>query len=93
MCIYFLAPPLYIIHLTLDQPLCINSVYVYIVKFRTLYMVLQFMSAHLLRAFFFANLLQVTIIYVASVRPSVCMEQLGYHWTYFYEILYFNIFF
>jgi len=56
-------------------------------------MVLQFMSAHLLRAFFFANLLQVTIIYVASVRPSVCMEQLGYHWTYFYEILYFNIFF
>jgi len=27
-----------------------------------------------------------------SVRPSGRMEQLGSHWMYFYEILYFRIF-
>jgi len=27
-----------------------------------------------------------------SVRPSGCMEQLGYHWTDFREILFFSIF-
>jgi hypothetical protein len=34
----------------------------------------------------FAKLRKATISFVMSVRPSVHMEQLGSHWTYFHEI-------
>jgi len=34
----------------------------------------------------FAKLRKATISFVMSVRPSVCMEQLGSHWTDFDEI-------
>jgi hypothetical protein len=40
----------------------------------------------------FAKLQEATISYVMSVRPSIRMEQLGYHWTDFHEILYLTIF-
>jgi len=34
----------------------------------------------------FAKLRKATVSFVIPVRPSVCMEQLGSHWTDFYEI-------
>jgi len=34
----------------------------------------------------FAKLRKATVSYVMSAHPSVCMEQLGSHWTDFYEI-------
>jgi hypothetical protein len=44
----------------------------------------------------FAELRKATIGFVISVRlsvrPSVRMEQLGFHWTDFHEILYLRIF-
>jgi hypothetical protein len=38
----------------------------------------------------FANLQKATFIFVMPVRPSVCMEQIDFHWKDFHEILYFN---
>ena len=40
----------------------------------------------------FAKLRQATIIFIASIRPSVRMEQLGSHWTDFYGSLFLSIF-
>jgi hypothetical protein len=52
----------------------------------------------------FAKLRKVTISFVISVCPSVClsvrlsvclsvrMEQVGFHWTDFHEIIYLSIF-
>jgi hypothetical protein len=40
----------------------------------------------------FTKLRKVTISFAMSVRPSVRMEQLGYHWTDFHEIWYLRIF-
>jgi hypothetical protein len=40
----------------------------------------------------FAKLPKATISFVMSVRPSVRMEQLGFHWTDFHEIWYLGIF-
>ena len=40
----------------------------------------------------FTKLGRVTISFVTSVRPSVCMEQLGSHCMNFHEIWYLNIF-
>jgi hypothetical protein len=40
----------------------------------------------------FANFRKATLSFVISVRLFVRIEQLGYHWTYFHEILYLNIF-
>jgi hypothetical protein len=34
----------------------------------------------------FAELRNVTISFVMFVHLSVRMEQLGFHWTYFYEV-------
>jgi hypothetical protein len=39
-----------------------------------------------------AKLRKATISFVMSDRLSLCMEQLGSHWTDFNEILYLNIF-
>jgi hypothetical protein len=50
---------------------------------------LQF-CPHMLGAF--AKLREAAIRFVASVRPSACMEQLGSHWTDFHEIWYLSIF-
>ena len=40
----------------------------------------------------FAKLRKVAVSFVMFVFPSVLMEQLGTHWTDFYEILYLSIF-
>jgi len=40
----------------------------------------------------FAKLRKATINFVMSVRPSVCMEQLGSHWTDIHEVSYLSIF-
>jgi len=40
----------------------------------------------------FAKLRKATINFFMSVRLSVLMEQLGFHWTDFHEILYLRIF-
>jgi len=40
----------------------------------------------------FAKLRKANKSLVMSIRPSVRMEQLGYHWKKFYKILYFSIF-
>jgi hypothetical protein len=40
----------------------------------------------------FVKLRKATIRFAMSVCPSVRMKQLGSHWTYFYEIWYWNIF-
>ena len=40
----------------------------------------------------FKKVRKATISFVMSVRLSVRMEQLGYHWTDFHEILYLRIF-
>jgi hypothetical protein len=39
----------------------------------------------------FAKLRKATINFVRSIRPSVCMEHFGSHWTDFCKILYLNI--
>jgi len=39
-----------------------------------------------------AKLWQVTLSFIMFVSPSICMEQLGCHWTDFREILYLSIF-
>ena len=43
-----------------------------------------------------AELQKASMSFVMSVRPSIClsvrMEQLGYHWADFHEILHLNIF-
>jgi hypothetical protein len=40
----------------------------------------------------FVKLQKATISFVMSVRPFVCLEQLGSHWSDFHEMLYFSIF-
>jgi len=40
----------------------------------------------------FTKLRKATISFLMSLRPFVCMEQLGSHWKDFYEILYINTF-
>jgi hypothetical protein len=39
----------------------------------------------------FAKLQSASISFIMSVRPSICVEQLGSDWTDFCEILYLNI--
>jgi hypothetical protein len=36
----------------------------------------------------FAKLRKAVINFVMSVRPSLCMEQLGFHWINFHKIQY-----
>jgi len=40
----------------------------------------------------FAELRKATVSFFMTVRPSVRMEQLGCHWTDFYQICYTHIF-
>jgi hypothetical protein len=40
----------------------------------------------------FAKLRKATVSFVLSVCPSVRMEQLGFHWTDFDQILYLSVF-
>ena len=53
-------------------------------KFAANFPLLQFLGA-------FSKLRKATVSFVMSVCPSVRMEQLVFHWTDFYEILYLNI--
>jgi hypothetical protein len=43
---------------------------------------------------FYARLqnLEYLLTFVMSLRPSVQVEQLGFHWTDFHEVWYLNIF-
>jgi len=40
----------------------------------------------------FRELWKVAISFVMSAHPSICMEQLDSHWTDFYEIWYWRLF-
>jgi hypothetical protein len=40
----------------------------------------------------FTKLRKATISFVMSVRPSVCMKELGFHWTDFDETWYLSFF-
>jgi len=40
----------------------------------------------------FKKLRKTTISLIMSVRPSIRMEQISFHWKDFYEILYLSIF-
>jgi hypothetical protein len=40
----------------------------------------------------FAKSRKATVDFIMSIRPSVCMKQLGSHWTDFHEICCLNIY-